>query len=259
MDEPFYIPRYTDEVLKSLGKEVDILKVCAVPINIKKQGLVSSLRDYLSYFGVIIFLYMVLLRVYYLASDLVHLLFRTDFSLHSVKLVCRKHGIHYSHVDNISNKSFLDEMEKLKPDIIFSLACPQIFPKSLISIPAKGCLNIHSSLLPRYRGMNANFWVLAKGEKTTGLTIHYINPGIDDGDIILQEKIEIQESWSLNDLYHKAIDAGSRMIAKCLKTVHEDRVVRIKNDMSEGSYYTFPTGDDVKEFRKKNKRFFKYH
>ena len=96
-------------------------------------------------------------------------------------------------------------------------------------------------------------------KRITGVTIHYMKPGIDDGDIILQEKIHIGENWSLNDLYLKVIDVGSSMIAKSLNTIHEDKVVTRKNDISKGTYFSFPTSIDVTEFRSRNKRFFKFY
>lgn len=258
-DEPFYIPRYINNIFQKLGNEIDVIKVYALPPNLSKKGVLHTVKDFYAYFGFVVFTYMVAMRIFYMLSDLINQYCKNNDRYHAVHLVCRKYGISFSKVDKINSKAVLNEFRNSEPDIILSVACPQIIGAELISVPSKGCLNIHSSLLPLYRGLNANFWVLAKGEEVTGATIHYINPGIDDGDILLQEEINIDDDWSLNDLYLKVIDVGSGMIAKCLKNIHEDKVVTSKNDISKGSYYTFPTKEDVKEFRSRNKRFFKYY
>jgi methionyl-tRNA formyltransferase len=259
MNEPFYIPKYMDKILNKLGNEVEVIKVYASPSTIQNKSFLRTVHGFFSYFGLIVFSYMILLRLIYLTSDFICRLFKTNGQPHSVELVCKKYGISYSQAKSINAINVLNDIKQLNPDIVFSIACPQIFGKALISIPSKGCLNIHSSLLPEYRGLNANFWVLTKGEKTTGVTIHYVNPGIDDGDILLQEKIKINDTWSLNDLYLRVIAKGSSMVAKCLKLIYEDNVTTQKNDLSKGSYFTFPARKDVIEFRRNNKKFFKYY
>ena len=259
MDDPYYIPVYFDKILRSIGKCIEVKKVYALHPHLANRSFLRTVRGYFSYFGVIVFPYMVLLRFTYMICDLFNQHFKGSDRFHSVKLVCKKYGIPCTQTYKINANEVLSELRDLDPDIIFSVAAPQIFKKELLSIPSRGCLNIHSSLLPLYRGQNANFWVLAKGEKETGLTIHYINPGIDDGDIVLQEKIMIQNDWSLHDLYMKAIETGSNMIDECLELVCHDKVTTKKNDISKGSLFGFPVRSDVKEFRSRNKRFFKYY
>jgi len=259
MDEPFYTPIYFNNFLRALPETVEVKKVYALHPHLANKSFFRTALDFLSYFGLIVFSYMVILRFCYLLGDLFNQYFKMGGQLHSVELVCRKYGISCSKTNKINAENVLSELRELEPDIIFSVASPQIFKKDLISIPSKGCLNIHSSLLPDYRGQDANFWVLAKGEKVSGVTIHYLSPGIDDGDIVLQEKIEIESDWSLRDLYLKAIEVGSRLIVKSLQAIHEGQVVAQKNDISKGSYFSFPTSKDVKEFRSRQRRFFKYY
>jgi len=255
--EPYYIPKYLDDILNRLGKEDEAIKVYALPPNLPRKNFLQTALYYFSYFGFIVFSYMVLLRIFYIAQDFFNRYFKISKHFHSVKLVCRKHGVTFSETDRINTREILDELRRLEPDIIFSIASPQIFGRELLAIPAKGCLNIHSSLLPKYRGNNANFWALAKGEKITGVTIHYMNTEIDRGDILLQEKINI-ENWSLNELYLRIIDIGSDAIAKCMRIIHEDKIVTQENEISKGSYFTFPDKTAVKEFKSRKKRFFKY-
>lgn len=259
MDEPFYIPKYIDNILRKCGEEVDIIKIIALPPHISKKGYLETVRNFLDYFGVIVFSYMVLLRAFYRISDFIKDTLKISTRFHSVRLVCKYSNVSFARAATINHNQILSEIEGLNPDVIFSVAAPQIFGNKIISIPRKGCLNIHSSLLPKYRGLNANFWVLAKGEKRTGVTIHYINPGIDDGDILLQKEVLIESDWSLNDLYHNIMEAGSSAVAECLRLIQNDEAVASPNDISNGTYFTFPTRKDVREFRKLKKRFFKYY
>ncbi len=258
MDEPFYIPKYIDDTLTKLNDKHDVLKIYALPSNLPDMNFIQTVHHFMTYFGTGVFFYMVLLRFLYMFRDLISDCFKINGKVHSVKLVCRKFRVDYSKIDKINSEAALDELRKLDPDIIFSLSCPQILSKQLISIPSRGCLNIHSSMLPLYRGLNANFWVLAKGEDTTGVSIHYVNPGIDDGDILLQEQIQIGKKWSLHDLYNKAMDIGSSMIATCLNSIAEGTATTRPNDISKGSYFSYPTNENTKEFRSRGRTFFKY-
>jgi methionyl-tRNA formyltransferase len=259
MDEPFYVPLYIENALNSLPENIEVLRVHALYPHLSNKTLPDTIKKVMAYFGIVNFTYLVLLRIYYLFADMAKRGLRSNGQFHSLKLVCRKHNIPYVPTSKINSNDVLDELERLKPDVIFAVAAPQIFKENLISIPTHGCLNIHSSLLPAYRGQDANFWVLAKGEKTTGVTIHYITPGIDDGDILLQEKIHIQDSWSLHDLYMSALMTGSAMIGKVLGQIRDGTVSPKKNDVEKGSYFSFPTKADVKEFRGRKRRFFRFH
>jgi folate-dependent phosphoribosylglycinamide formyltransferase PurN len=259
MDEPFYIPAYIDNIFCKLPKTVEVIKVYALHPHLANRSFLHTVWGYFSYFGIIVFTYMVLLRLFYIICDFFNQYFNVSNRFHSVALVCNKYDIPCTQTYKINANDVLSELRDSAPDIIFSVSSPQIFKKNLISIPSKGCLNIHSSLLPLYRGQNANFWVMAKAEKETGVTIHYINSGIDDGDILLQEKIMIQNDWSLHDLYMKAIETGSTMIAESLQMVCQNKVTTRKNDISKGSFFAFPSKSDVKEFRSRKKRFFKYY
>lgn len=258
-EEPFYIPYYIDRTLSKLSDNIEVVKIYTLPPTLPDKNFIQTILYFLSFYGPIVFSYMVFLRAVYFLTNILNSVFQISNRLHSVNLVSKKYDIDLSAPDRINSDEILSELRRLQPDIIFSIACPQIFGKKIISIPTKGCLNIHSSLLPQYRGLNANFWVMAKGEKETGVTIHYINPGIDDGDIVLQRKIRIERGWTMNELYFKAMDTGSDMISECLSSLSEGSITRTENRISEGSYFSYPTAGDVREFRSRNRRFFKYY
>ena len=100
--------------------------------------------------------------------------------------------------------SFLDRVRATGPEIILSAAYPQIFSRELIAIPPRGSVNFHPSLLPRYRGAHPHFWVIAMGEKESGLTAHFMTEEIDAGDIVAQISYPI-EDLDYGQLYERMI------------------------------------------------------
>lgn len=258
-NEPFYIPRYLEKTLSRLGRGVEVMKVYALPPNLPGMNFFQTVRYFFLYYGPVVFAYVVFLRSYYLIKDFLGNIFKINNNFYNVKLVCRKYGTLFSSINDINSKNVLSEIRKLRPDVIFSLASPQIFGNELLSMPLRSCLNIHSSLLPKYRGVNANFWTLLKEEETTGVTIHYMKQKIDAGKILLQKKLKIQKDWSLNDLYWHIIELGSAAIAEGLRILKEGKEAPLENDIPAGSYFSFPSKADVIEFRRKHKRFFKLY
>ena len=96
--------------------------------------------------------------------------------------------------ENINHPLWIAKIKALKPDIIFSFYYRQMIKQPLLDIPPKGCLNLHGSLLPKYRGRCPVNWVLLNGETETGVTLHYMTARPDDGDIVVQAKVKIAEN-----------------------------------------------------------------
>jgi len=119
---------------------------------------------------------------------------------------------------------------------------------------ARHVINIHAALLPKYRGMMPCFWVLAKGEEKTGVTVHYLNEHVDDGNIILQNTIDISPQDTLHSLQSKVANVGAAVLLESLQRIERgnlDGIVR----QGDGSYYSFPTKEATKEFRSRGRRF----
>ena len=156
---------------------------------------------------------------------------------------------------HINHQESIDKIEKFKPDLLISILGNQIFKKQIINLAPKGCLNLHTALLPIYRGLMPTFWVLKNNEKFTGVSVFQVDEGIDSGPIVVQEKIEIgNRSQEELIIYTKKI--GMEAIAKAVDLIDKDKVVLINNDASQKTYYSFPTRIDVKEFLNNGKRFY---
>lgn len=157
---------------------------------------------------------------------------------HGLEEVTDKYNLKLFEEKNINDNQFVEKVRnKLKPDLIISVNFDQIFKKEIINIPEKGCINIHASLLPKYRGRAPLNWAILKGEKETGVTVHYINEGIDTGKIILQEKIEIKKTDYIADILEKVKEKYPEMVNKSVDLIENDKVEPVEQKKENGSYY----------------------
>ena len=101
------------------------------------------------------------------------------------------------------NQEFIDKLKKLEPDIMCVIAYGKILPKEILDIPKKGAINLHASLLPKYRGAAPIQWAVLNGDEVTGVTTMYMNEKMDEGDIILQEETKIGEYETTGELWDR--------------------------------------------------------
>ena len=106
------------------------------------------------------------------------------------------------------NIEFIEEIKKLQPDVICVVAYGKILPKEILEIPKLGCINVHGSLLPKYRGAAPIQWAILNGDKETGITTMYMNEGMDTGDMILKEKVTIGEDETTGELWYRLSKIG---------------------------------------------------
>lgn len=127
-----------------------------------------------------------------------------------------------------NNKEFREEIEKLKPDVICVVAYGKILPKKILEIPKYGCINVHGSLLPKYRGAAPIQWAVLNGDKVTGITTMYMDAGMDTGDMILKEEVEIGEDETTGELWDRLAKIGGELLVKTLEQVEKGTAPRKK-------------------------------
>ena len=175
--------------------------------------------------------------------------------VYSVRGALRKHGIPEHTPDTINDASFLNRLRDWNVDLVISIACPQIVRRDLLALPPKGVINIHGALLPKYRGKLPSFWVLANGETTTGVTVHYMNKNLDDGPIIVQNEVPIAPDDTLHSLVLKSkVGYGASALAKAVRHILEDTVTPTDNPEEESTYFSFPTAEAIQRFRQRGRR-----
>ena len=139
-------------------------------------------------------------------------------------------------VASIRSDESLAWIREFKPDVLFSLYFRDIIPKTILDIPALGALNLHPSLLPKYRGAFSAPHVILNGERMTGFTYHYMTPEVDAGNIILQERVGIFPDDTAYSLYHRLIAEGTAAFDKAFRLVVEGRAPGRKQ-AGKPSYY----------------------
>ncbi len=127
-----------------------------------------------------------------------------------------------------NNEEFKNEIRNLNPDIVCVVSYGKILPKSFLKIPKYECINVHPSILPKYRGSAPIQWSILNGDKETGVTIMYLNEKMDEGDIILQEKVEIDENETTGELWNRLSKIGARMLEEAVDKIENGTANRIK-------------------------------
>ena len=127
-----------------------------------------------------------------------------------------------------NNTEFIEKIKELNPDVICVVAYGKILPKEILEIPHLGSINVHGSLLPKYRGAAPIQWAVLNGDKITGVTTMYMDEGMDTGDIILTKKVEIGEDETTGELWEKLADLGGTLLVETLEQIEKNVAPRIK-------------------------------
>ncbi|WP_105993016.1 methionyl-tRNA formyltransferase [Staphylococcus simulans] len=153
-----------------------------------------------------------------------------------VKKVALEHGIEVYQPEKISTSEDLQKLIDLEPDLIVTAAFGQILPKALLDAPKLGAINVHASLLPKYRGGAPIHQAIIDGEKETGVTIMYMAPKLDAGDIISQQAIEIEENDDVGSMHDKLSFLGADLLAKTLPDIINGTNDRIEQNEAEATF-----------------------
>ncbi|MDP8955490.1 MAG: hypothetical protein M3N24_00805 [Actinomycetota bacterium] len=245
-EEPIYLPTFFRRVLPTIREKVRAVVV--VPPIYTNSSFLSQAKRFISVFGLWEFL---VEGIRVMSAKIFDFLSRVTRQGHprSVRGLATRFGIPTLTPKNVNDPKFLKQLQRLDPDLIISVSSPQIFQADLISIPKRGCLNLHSALLPQYRGVLPTFWAMLNGEKETGVTLHVVSPRIDEGPILLQKRVSIEASDSLDTLIHKCKYAGADLVLEAIAGFESDEITPSVQDTRDGSYFSFPTRADVERFK----------
>jgi methionyl-tRNA formyltransferase len=152
-----------------------------------------------------------------------------------VKDAALEAGVPVYQPEKIKSESSLDYFKRLMPDVVVIIAYGQIIPASLIAIPRLGWINLHGSLLPKYRGAAPISWAIINGEKVTGLTTMQIDAGLDTGPMLLKYQTGIGADETALDLYAQLAEAGAPLIVETLKKLDQDEIAPAPQDNSQAT------------------------
>lgn len=149
-----------------------------------------------------------------------------------VKILAQEFGLTVYQPHKVREQAFLDVFKELNPDMVVVAAFGQILPKAIIDHPPLKCLNIHPSLLPKYRGAAPLNWQIINGEKKTGVTIMLMDEGMDSGDILLQEETPLGASETFGELHDRLAELGAQLLIKTIEQVTDGTAKKQPQDAS---------------------------
>ena len=247
-EDSFVIPRNVQLLHET--SSIEIVGACIVNSNnslSEKKGL------FIRNFGILQVSKMAFLILRDKILNGLDLLFMSEIlkSKKSVKAFCTKENIPYFFEKNVNSKKFISKLNDLELDLIVSFSAPSIFKSELLSIPKKGCINLHCSLLPKYSGILPSFWTLFNDETETGATVHYMDSEIDNGDILGQKSVEILKTDSMLDIIKKTKKIGGFLMVDVINDIMTNNIKLLKNKVNHEKYHSWPTDLDFKNFAKK--------
>jgi methionyl-tRNA formyltransferase len=179
---------------------------------------------------------------------------RSARRFYSIAQLAKAYGIAYENVSNPNQPEFTERLRERSPELLVSVACPYILKEKVLSIPARGCINIHHAPLPRYKGMMPTFWQLFHGEQQLGVTIHCMAAQVDEGDALLQDSLAVVPGESLHELIRRSKRHGAHCMAKVIRSIQAGEAIAVPMDHAQGSYFTFPRREEALEFRRRGLR-----
>ena len=153
-----------------------------------------------------------------------------------VKELALKYSIPIFQPEKMRDGEAFNYLKKLNPDLIIVVAYGKILPKEILNLPKYGCINVHASLLPKYRGAGPIQWSVINGEKETGVTTMYMDVGLDTGDMIINNSLEIGENETAGELHDRISLLGAKTLIETLKLLQKNEIVRTKQDDSNATY-----------------------
>lgn len=135
--------------------------------------------------------------------------------------------------EKLRTPEFTSQIREMAPDLIITIAYGKILPKAILDIPVNGCINVHGSLLPKYRGAAPIQWAIINGDSISGVTTMYMDEGMDTGDMLLKREVEITEDMTYSQLYEKLEKLSPEVLSDTLDMLRKGTLVRIPQNNSE--------------------------
>ena len=162
------------------------------------------------------------------------------------KAYAEERGIRVLTPTTLRDEEFMDRLREIDPDIIVVVAYGKILPNAVIDYPKYGCINLHVSLLPKYRGAAPMQRAIMEGERETGVTVMQMDEGLDTGDILLMERFDIFPDDDFEKIHDRSIEVGAPLLLRALEGIEAGTVKRIKQDDALATYAKKVERDDCK-------------
>lgn len=245
-EDPFYVPVFFDRFLLNLNhNEIRVQGIYLMaPFH---ESLGQLIRRMYHFYGAVGFVRRGFQYAAHLTCD------RLRLRALSVRAIARRYGIPVDVVSDVNSPSFVAELTREEPDVILSVAAPQVFGPNLLQVPRWGCLNVHSARLPQYRGMMPVFWALYHGDRTVGVTVHRMDTRIDRGDAVVRVEVPVYEGDTLDAVMKRCKEAAADAVIDALSQIQHGTVTLAPIE-GPGSYFSFPRPEHVRALRQRGYR-----
>jgi methionyl-tRNA formyltransferase len=236
-DDPLYVVRFFEAFFSLYPRE----EITVVGISIQEpfnESRVATAKRVLSLYGP--------LRFARLATRVA----RRKLFGRSIAQLARDEGIPLVPTRSVNEPDFVARVRLLEPDVIVSVAAPEIFKEEILEAARLGCVNVHSGRLPAYRGMMPTFWQMRSGERHVTVTVHEMAANLDAGAVLGTAECPIEDHDSLDRVMTAAKEEGARLLIRVLRELAAGSTSPRELDMARASYYSFPKRADVTEFQR---------
>lgn len=237
-DDPVYVRQFFDVFFAEVPR--DRIEIVGVTVSRAfHEPILSTFRRVLRFYGLVDFLK--LLPRYLLAKAM----------RRSTARIAARHGLPVVPTESVNSGEYIEHARSLRPDLIVSVAAPEIFKSPLLGVPSIGCLNIHSGELPAYRGMMPTFWQLLERRPHVIVTVHEMVPKLDAGGVVDTLRFPLLEADCLDRVIIGTKREGARLMLRVLDGIARTRVMPRAQalDMSKARLFKFPQPPDVARFR----------
>jgi methionyl-tRNA formyltransferase len=235
-DDPLYVTEFFDALLPQYPRD----QIRIIGITVQEpfgESRLATGKRVLSLYGPLAF------------TQLLARFARRKLQGRSIARLAHREGIALVPTRSVNDPSFVERMRLLEPDVIVSVAAPEIFKQPILEVPRLGCINVHSGRLPRYRGMMPTFWQMRSGEPNVTVTVHQMAEKLDAGAVLGTAECPIRERDSLDRVMVAAKHEGARLLVRVLQELAAGEIRPQELDMSEASYFSFPRRADVLQLR----------
>jgi len=240
-DDPLYVIKFFETFFAVYPRETFELTVISIqePFN---ESRVATARRVLSLYGPV---------------DFARLSCRVTIQKlrgRSIAALALREGMSLVATKSVNDPEFIRRVRISRPDVIVSVAAPEIFRDAILGSARLGCINVHSGQLPKYRGMMPTFWQMRFGERHATVTVHEMAATIDSGAVLGTAECPIREHDSLDRVINETKQQAARLTIRVLTDLAVGASSPQPLDMTNASYYSFPSRDDVRSFRKRGHR-----
>jgi methionyl-tRNA formyltransferase len=240
-DDPIYVIRFFDSFLVEYPRE-EFTIVGMTIVAPFRESLAATARRMLSFYGVVA------------CARLAARFAGAKLRRRSIATLAKRDGVPLVATSSVNDSRYLACIRELDPDVIVSVAAPEIFRDEILSIPPLGCVNLHSGRLPKFRGMMPTFWQMLGGERQATVTVHEMAREVDAGRILGTVECSIHDHDSVDRVMTEAKLSGARLMIRVLGEIADGTVAPRPLDMSEASYYSFPTRQDARNLLRRGHR-----